>query len=206
MLYSNIDYLLDMILHAGPWQKLATFLCILTLSSFHHSVFANNQKNAFEEIEWIDLMPKGDLDALMNPPEILFDIADGSSQDSVDVFSDKELADPVAKRFQQALTSTEVISTFDGKPIRIPGFIVPIENTQDLKVTEFFIVPYFGACLHLPPPPPNQIIHVIHEQGIALERLDDAFWFEGVVQIKTFENDTGTAAYSLALNQAYLFE
>ncbi|MEC8786836.1 MAG: DUF3299 domain-containing protein, partial [Pseudomonadota bacterium] len=123
----------------------------------------------YEEIDWVALMPEDDLSALLNRPEFLNDIADGSAADSVDDFASKQLEDEQAQRYQQALVSTRVIEAFDGKAIRIPGFIVPLEQNDEQKATAFFVVPYFGACLHMPPPPPNQILYVEYKEGIAVK-------------------------------------
>ncbi len=161
---------------------------------------------SYQEIEWIALMPKDDLEALVNPPEYLSGIEDGSEQDSVEALGQQEGVDESTKRFQKALSSTRVIDTYENKPIRIPGFIVPLESDDSQNITEFFIVPYFGACLHSPPPPPNQIIHSKAEQGIKLGSLYDPFWFEGTLVIDTTENTLGTSAYRLKLNKAYPFE
>lgn len=142
-------------------------------------------------------MPEEDLAALLNPPDYLAGIEDGSQEDSVEAFGNQEFDNEATNRFQQALTSTQVVKTFENKPIRIPGFIVPLESSESQMVTEFFIVPYFGACIHMPPPPPNQIIYVSIEQGVELESLYDPFWFEGTLAIHTTENAMGTAAYRL---------
>jgi hypothetical protein len=83
---------------------------------------------------------------------------------------------------------------------------VPLQSDDSQRITEFFIVPYFGACLHMPPPPPNQIIHSNALQGIQLDSLYDPFWFEGTLVIDTEENSLGTSAYRLELNKAYPFE
>ena len=45
------------------------------------------------------------------------------------------------------------------RPVRLPGYVVPLANAQDGRLTEFLFVPYYGACIHVPPPPPNQIVH-----------------------------------------------
>lgn len=172
---------------------LSLFLLISTLTQA-----ASN--STYEEIEWIALMPESDLEALLDPPEFLGEIKDGSEQDSVAALSDMEGKSENAQRFQQALTSTRVINEFDQKKIRIPGFIVPLDANDEQQVVEFFIVPYFGACLHMPPPPPNQMIHVTFEQGVDLEQLDIAFWFEGTINIETTSNDTGIAAYAMTLD------
>ena len=160
----------------------------------------------YEEIDWVALMPEDDLSALLNRPEFLNDIADGSAADSVDDFASKQLEDEQAQRYQQALVSTRVIEAFDGKAIRIPGFIVPLEQNDEQKATAFFVVPYFGACLHMPPPPPNQILYVEYKEGIAVENLYDPYWFEGTVKIDNHESALGTSSYSLVLDSFALYE
>ena len=161
---------------------------------------------SYEEIDWTELMPAEDLSALLNRPAFLDDIADGSAQDSLDSFQQRQLEDEQAQQYQAALSSTRVIQEFDGKAIRIPGFIVPLEQNEDKEVTRFFIVPYFGACLHMPPPPPNQILYVESEQGITLENLYDPYWFEGIVSIEQKVDAMGTSAYSLSLDNYALYE
>lgn len=167
---------------------------------------SSQQSTSAQEIEWVQLMPQDDLDALLNPPEMLLEIEDQSAEDNVDAFKQQEFEDEKAKRFQQALVSTTVVETFKDKNIRIPGFIVPLQSNEAQLVTEFFIVPYFGACLHLPPPPPNQIIFVAYNKGIKLDSLYDPFWFEGILKIELNENDMGTAAYKLAVAQISPYE
>ena len=160
----------------------------------------------YEEIDWVALMPEDDLSALMNRPEFLNDITDGSAQDSVDDFKSQMLEDEQAQRYQSALTSTRVIDAFNGKAVRIPGFIVPLEQNENQEATTFFIVPYFGACLHMPPPPPNQILFVEFEEGIEIENLYDPFWFEGTIEIERHESAIGTSAYSLNLHHFEYYE
>ncbi|MBI2319708.1 MAG: DUF3299 domain-containing protein, partial [Betaproteobacteria bacterium] len=74
-------------------------------------------------------------------------------------------ADPRAMKALEKLRETwnnaPVVASLNGARIRIPGFIVPLENSRG-QITEFLLVPYFGACIHTPPPPSNQIIHVLH--------------------------------------------
>lgn len=174
---------------------------LVLLSTLNPTQAAN-----YEEIDWVALMPEDDLSALLNRPEFLNDIADGSAADSVDDFASKRLEDEQAQRYQQALVSTRVIEAFDGKAIRIPGFIVPLEQNDEQKATAFFVVPYFGACLHMPPPPPNQILYVEYKEGIAVENLYDPYWFEGTVKIDNHESALGTSAYSLVLDSFALYE
>lgn len=185
-----------------PVRVIALLLTFILPNLAH----AEQASDGYQEIEWVALMPKDDLDALMNPPDYLLGIEDGSEQDSVEALNEKEVVDENTKRFQKALGSTRVIDTYANKRIRIPGFIVPLQSDDSQQITEFFIVPYFGACLHMPPPPPNQIIHSTAPQGIQLDSLYDPFWFEGTLVIDTEENALGTSAYRLELNKAYPFE
>ncbi|MBT1450107.1 DUF3299 domain-containing protein [Glaciecola sp. XM2] len=162
--------------------------------------FANAQNDTeYEEIEWIVLMPDDDLAALMNPPSYIDDVMEGSPADSLDLLHGGIEEDPRTAPYLKALGSTTVIEEYNGRNIRIPGFIVPLSSDDDQNITEFFIVPYFGACLHLPPPPPNQMLHVKTDKGVQLKSLEDAFWFEGTVKVETTNSMLGTAAYGLEL-------
>ncbi len=193
---------LKSLIHSTLKISIASFqiLILSSLISFSHA------DKLFKEVEWIELIPQDDLDALLNPPEALFDIADGSQQDSVDSFTEQNFEDEKAQRFQQALRSTKVVEEMAEQNIKIPGFIVPLETSDDEKITEYFIVPYFGACLHMPPPPPNQIIFAKSSEGIMLTHLSQPFWFEGKLKIEKQENELGVAAYSLAMSKVTPYE
>ncbi|MCU4674156.1 DUF3299 domain-containing protein [Catenovulum sp. 2E275] len=162
---------------------------------------AQNFDPAFKMIEWPELLPKDDLDALMDPPDYLTQIMDGSENDTLEAFKQTEKLDDKTKRYQQALSSHRVIAEFNNKKIRIPGFVVPIFVDQSQKAISFFIVPYFGACLHMPPPPPNQIIYVDYEQGLTVNNLYDPFWFEGTITIENTTNDIAASAYQMNIKR-----
>ena len=158
--------------------------------------------DGYRTIEWTDLMPKEDLDALLNPPESLNDIPDGSGEDQIASQMRLAIEQASDSRYQQALVSTRVVPAFDGQAIRLPGFIVPLQFGDDqLRVTRFFLVPYFGACIHVPPPPPNQIVYAEYDKGFKLERLYEPFWLSGVLSTTLIENDTATAAYSIKVDR-----
>jgi uncharacterized protein len=74
----------------------------------------------------------------------------------------------------------------NGRSVRIPGYLLPLEFDGD-KVTEFFLVPYVGACIHTPPPPPNQIVHVKVEEAYTTDGgLYSPVWVNGLM--KTEQN------------------
>lgn len=162
--------------------------------------------SAYTEIEWVELIPDDDLEVLLNPPSSLFDVPEGSELDSFDAFQGELMLTEETQRFKQAMGSTKVVKTHENKPIRIPGFIVPLRSGEDKKVTEFFVVPYFGACLHMPPPPPNQIIYSSSKTGLEVEDLYEPFWFEGTLTIETNNNTLGTSAYRLILDKVLPYE
>jgi hypothetical protein len=75
----------------------------------------------------------------------------------------------------------------NGKKIRLPGYLLPLEF-EDKKVTEFLLVPWVGACIHTPPPPPNQIVHVKLAKGFDIgDEVFTAVWVNGVM--KTEKNN-----------------
>lgn len=155
----------------------------------------------YQTVEWTDLMPKDDLEAFLNPPDSINEIEDGSDADKIADQIKAALDAPGDSRYQQALVSTKVIPEFDGKAIRIPGFIVPLAFGVDQHhVTKFFLVPYFGACIHVPPPPPNQIVYAEFEKGFKLTSLYDPFWLYGTIKTTIVENDTATAAYTIKVD------
>lgn len=178
------------------------FITILLNVTFY--VSANDK--TFVNIEWIQLIPADDLAALMNPPESIAQIEDGAENDNIDALSALSQTDENALRFKQALKSSRVIEAFNDADIRLPGFIVPLESDENQRVTQFFIVPYFGACLHMPPPPPNQIIFATHPEGIKLDVLYDPFWFEGTLTIDNTENELGASAYSMQIHSVVPYE
>lgn len=82
--------------------------------------------------------------------------------------------------------------------VRIPGFIVPLEYKEQEIVTRFLLVPYFGACYHEPPPPPNQTIYAVFEPGYELEEIWQPVWIEGTISASRVEEDLATASYSVS--------
>jgi hypothetical protein len=159
----------------------------------------------YRTIEWINLMPKDDLDALLNPPDYLADIQDGSIEDQMENQIKNAISAANDDRYQQALVSANVVPEMDNQAIKIPGFIVPLEFNEDETVTQFFLVPYFGACIHQPPPPPNQIIFVNYPKGLTLESLYDPFWISGILSTSVIQNDMATAAYTMEVQHYELY-
>ncbi len=154
-------------------------------------------------IEWLELIPQTDLDILMNPPDYITDIEDDEFE--------RQVSDQVKNAlngdfdalpdddYQRALVSTAVIDEMDNKNIRIPGFVVPLTYDDKQAITSFFLVPFFGACIHVPPPPPNQIIFVSYTTGLELADIRAPIWIKGTLKTALVENGVATSAYSLTM-------
>lgn len=160
----------------------------------------------YRTVEWTDLIPEDDLEALLEPPDYIDEIEDGSEDDQISDGLQGAPASASDDRYQQALVSTRVIESLDGQPIRIPGFVVPLSFNENQAVTEFFLVPYFGACLHMPPPPPNQIILVKAAAGMDVDEIYTPFWISGVLSTSIVENDIAKAAYTMAMRIYEVYE
>lgn len=155
---------------------------------------------SFQTIEWTELMPEGDIEALLNPPSYITDIEDGSLEDQISNQLQNAIGAASDDRYQKALVSTGIIEEMNNRAVRIPGFIVPLEFSDDQSITQFFLVPFFGACIHIPPPPPNQIILVDYPQGLKLENLYTPFWISGILETSVTTNDVATSAYSMSMH------
>jgi len=81
----------------------------------------------------------------------------------------------VAKQKQAA---EAVNATLNNQQVRLAGYVLPLEM-DGLKVKEFLLVPYVGACIHEPTPPPNQIVLVKFERGIEVNGQFTPVWVEG---------------------------
>ncbi len=162
------------------------FLQIFLFVLMSTVAFANT--DAPQEIKWDDLLPEGELERLQEmyqkQIEMLYQadpIMEGSANDKAVQFG-----------------TFNVVEELDGENVRIPGYMVPLD-LQDGKVTEFLLVPYFGACIHSPPPPPNQTVFVTSVEPV--EFSWDAFWLEGTLKTETAESELANAAYTLELSK-----
>ena len=186
---------------ACVWMLGITFAGVNAAAGSDEPVLNDSDTLVFETIEWPDLMPPEVLAILLNPPEYIAEIEDGSAEDQISSQMKSAVNQSEEDAYQKALVSTDVNENLDGAMIRIPGFVVPLEFDEEQTISQFFLVPYFGACLHMPPPPPNQIILVNAPKGIQMSALYDPFWIEGQLSTSFQENDMATSAYAMQLQR-----
>lgn len=109
-------------------------------------------------------------------------------------------ADPRAQaalaRLKREWENAPTEASMDNQRIRIAGFVVPLEGEAD-KLREFLLVPYFGACIHVPPPPSNQIIHVKAAKPVRGVRAMEALWVSGRLRATVSDTKMGTSGYQM---------
>ncbi len=139
-----------------------------------------------QELSWDDLMPAD------WQPETLFEDFDIEDMDD-----DDPRASELMERLQTLWRDAPVVPELDGRRVRIPGFVVPV-NLDAETIDQFLLVPYFGACIHVPPPPANQTVFVQTRDGKPyVGTLFDTVWVVGDMQVNTVNSELGTAGYQI---------
>lgn len=139
-----------------------------------------------KEVMWDDLIPPG-----VPYAEII-------GQGEVDEVNDtwNPVFDENAKKFNK---------TLDGAYIKMPGYILPFEMTAQ-GVTEFMLVPYVGACIHVPPPPPNQLVYVRAETPWPTDNMWDPVWVTGTMKLELQQTAVASVGYALSSERIEAFE
>jgi hypothetical protein len=104
------------------------------------------------------------------------------------------------------LDGNAVVAELDGEVVRLAGFIVPLEFDGHL-VKEFLLAPYAGACIHVPPPPANQLVYVVASKGFRLDSLTDAVVVTGTMKVAAIATELAPAGYTVVASRvdAYRF-
>lgn len=140
---------------------------------------------------WNDLLPAGEMELL----ETLW-------AKSVEDLETGLLPDDQAIQFG----TFNVVEELDGVLVRVPGYVLPFQYEETGKLSEFLLVPYFGACIHTPPPPPNQIVYVTAEKALDFGEIWAPIWAVGVLRTRQHLNGLGDAAYTLEIQRWEKYE
>jgi hypothetical protein len=128
-------------------------------------------------VDWLDLMPAEERRALeageWPEVEIDHDAMGGTGQAG----------------------SRATVESMNGRQIRIPGYVVPIDVDEQQQMRSFFLVPYYGACIHVPPPPPNQIIYAELDTPIEVPSMWEAQWLTAELQTARFDGEIASSSY-----------
>lgn len=134
---------------------------------------------------WEDLTPK-DWDPMKDVQALSFRMfGDGDPR-----------AQAALDRLKRAWNNAPTNAAMDQQRVRIAGFVVPLEGESD-QLREFLLVPYFGACIHVPPPPANQTIHVKLAKPLAGVRTMDALWVSGTIHTAFSDTALGSSGYRM---------
>lgn len=161
------------------------------------------------EITWEELMPQGEEERLAELYANYYDELDermaaaaeaqAAGGDPMDLVA--AITEGSANDTMEQIGTYNVVSDLDGAAIRLPGYVVPFDFSSEARYGEFLLVPYFGACLHTPPPPPNQIVFVKADPAALIANIYDPVWVEGVLKTGEFNSDLGNSAYELSLSK-----
>lgn len=131
------------------------------------------------DLEWKDLRPRGSR-GHAGPSQSL-------SHSSI---PSRRFSDPRA---------FAVVKDYKGRRVRLPGFLIPLD-LGSAGATEFLLVPFVGACIHVPPPPPNQIVHARSADPFQVKALFEPVYAVGVLDTVYAETELAQASYTLAVD------
>jgi hypothetical protein len=105
-------------------------------------------------------------------------------------------AEEALKKMRKMWDNAPINPLILGQSVRLPGYVVPLEDLAT-GIKEFLLVPYFGACVHSPPPPANQIVHVLLDKPNKRFRLMDVVWVSGPLSATKTDSHMGVAGYRI---------
>ena len=103
------------------------------------------------------------------------------------------------EKMRKIWDNAPTVAALNGKKIRIAGFALPLDTTPG-KVKSMLLVPYFGACVHTPPPPANQIILASSLKPLDVEMMSPV-WLSGTLSTERSTTDSGISGYSLKIEK-----
>jgi len=140
---------------------------------------------SYREITWEDLVPKD------------WDPTKEFKQANIGLMKDGDpRAIEMLKRMREAWNNAPTNNELDGVAIRLPGYLVPLDESGN-GIKEFLLVPYFGACIHTPPPPANQIILVQPQKPAKGYHSMDTVWISGTLKTLRSDSYMGASGYRM---------
>lgn len=167
---------------SSPIRYAIASLSLLTCFNLHAE---------YRQLAWADLIPEGAQTVIPQPIALhdLDDLAQVLSEDG-----------PAATQLEPA---APVVDALDGVTVRLPGYMTPLHIDEEGRIAEFLFVPYYGACIHVPPPPSNQIVHVRSELGAREADIYQPFWIEGTLRVEPSSSSLASAGYQMQANKIY---
>lgn len=139
---------------------------------------------AYLDLAWSDLLPEGEAQRIAELQQLQ------ALQNGFDHFGTEAM--PQIQTFN-------VVEALDGQRVRLGGYVLPFDFTGSRQISRFLLVPYVGACIHVPPPPPNQLVFVTTSEPVEVDGLWDPVFAEGIMRTTRHDNELGDTAYTLEL-------
>jgi hypothetical protein len=168
-------------------------LCLVLLAASGLTLMATEQPL---ELQWSQLMPPAPpkLRSFLAPRTGPFDL--GSVPDDGEPAPEYQPEGRWMSRPRKSPRLAPVVESLDGKRVRIGGYVVPLDFDAT-TVKEFLLVPFVGACIHVPPPPPNQIIYVKSETGFDVQGSFDPVYVTGTIKVLPTATGLADTGYSI---------
>lgn len=179
-------------IHFWPSVKQAISPRAFLYFTSNDTLHATYNNTTLRALDWVSLLPQKEQDVLARyqPQE-----AQMGQDLTLQILRSIEASTDT--HYKAALISTNTVNSLDSQMISISGFIVPIDFYEDKSIKNLFFVPYFGACIHFPPPPPNQMLFAKIGRGFIDFDFTQAYTLTGNINIGLFEDPMGTSAYTL---------
>ena len=167
-------------------MKVWLFLSFAILIALPSNAQANSARSQSDvtNLAWVDLLPPGEAERIAQLQQMQA-MQIGFSHFGTD-------------RMPQIQTFN-VVDELDGQRVRIGGYVLPFDFGASNEISRFLLVPFIGACIHVPPPPPNQLIYVSTDEPVQITGIWDPVFAEGIMRTDRQDNALGDAAYTLEL-------
>jgi hypothetical protein len=134
----------------------------------------------FSPIDWMDLIPADELENYRLGVAFAVSRVDHSVEQRPAQFG-----------------SFKTVPSMNGRKVALQGYIVPLDTDDHGLMTSFFFVPTLGACIHVPPPPPDQMIYVSLSDPVTAPEYGESSWLKGTLRTEAQNLQLASAAYSM---------
>jgi hypothetical protein len=150
-------------------------------------------------LDWDDLIP-----ADFDPDKVFQTVAGKYGIKELD--DEDPRAPKIQAEIQQLWSHAPLVTSLNGRRVRLPGLVIPLEGNGE-QMSELLLVPYFGACIHVPPPPSNQVVYVKTGQKKAhVAEIYEAVWVTGTLLTEYQHRELGDAGYTIEAEKVEPYE
>ena len=168
-------------------HRVAALAALNFVGTAHAQSQPKTGPGGFTEIRWEDLVPKG-----WDPMKALKD----KGLNPANLMDGDPKAMDMMRQLRESWDNAPTEAALDGRQVKLPGYVVPLDETK-AGLKEFLLVPYFGACIHTPPPPSNQIVMVSSAKPAAGIHSMDTVWVSGTLRSTRSDSPMGASGYRL---------